>query len=445
MVPVRPGTAKVGDFMNKATETVGTSSIRAKPTLGLVAGTVTVNALEFYDFIGYIFFAAQIGKAFFPAVNPLVSLLSSLAVFAVGFFFRPVGGLIIGAYADRAGRRPAMILTITLITIGTLGLILTPTYATIGVAAPIIVVFWRCLQGFALGGDVGPATSYLVEIAPDGQRGFYGAWQIASQGAAALVAGFVGLALFSLLGAPAMAAWGWRLVFLVGLLLIPVGLYLRRNMPETLSSTSAESGKLQFSWLAENPLLLLKFLFLVIGGTVATYVGLSMPGFAVFNLKYPLFVIFPVVIVFGLSTLAGGLLGGTISDRFGRKTAVIAPYALLWVTIYFAFHLLITVHSYGVLFGVTGWIGLLVSMSAGASLTMGPEILPARIRAFGMSMVYALGVTIFGGTTPFIIQALTAHFHNPMVTPIYVMVLGGLALIAMFSMPETRDRVLDRG
>ncbi len=431
--------------MSNATMAASGGLARAKPSIGLVAGTVTVNALEFYDFIGYIFFAAQIGKAFFPAVNPLVSLLSSLAVFAVGFFFRPVGGLLIGAYADRAGRRPAMILTITLITLGTMGLILTPTYATIGIAAPIIVVFWRCLQGFALGGDVGPATSYLIEIAPDGKRGFYGAWQIASQGAAAFVAGIVGLALFSILGPAAMAAWGWRLVFLVGLLLIPVGLYLRNNMPETLSSTSAQSGKVQFSWLAENPLLLVKFLFLVIGGTVATYVGLAMPGLAVFVLKYPLFVIFPVVIVFGLCTLAGGLLGGAISDRFGRKTAMIAPYALLWVTIYFAFHLLITVHSYVVLFGVTAWISLLVSMSAGASLTMGPEFLPARIRAFGMSLVYALGVTIFGGTTPFIIQWLTAHFHNPMVTPLYVMALGGLALIAMFSMPETRNRVLDRG
>ena len=431
--------------MSNATMAAGGGGVRARPSLGLVAGTVTVNALEFYDFIGYIFFAAQIGKAFFPAVNPLVSLLSSLAVFAVGFFFRPVGGLIIGAYADRAGRRPAMILTITLITIGTMGLILTPTFATIGVAAPIIVVFWRCLQGFALGGDVGPATSYLVEIAPDGQRGFYGAWQIASQGASALVAGIVGLALFSILGAPAMAAWGWRLVFLVGLLLIPLGLYLRKNMQETLSSTSAESGKVQFSWLAENPWLLFKLLFLVIGGTVATYVGLAMPGLAVFVLKYPQFVIFPVVIVYGLSTLVGGLLGGTISDRLGRKTAMIAPYALLWVTIYFAFHLLTTAHNYAVLFGVTAWIGVLVSMSAGASLTMGPEILPARIRAFGMSVIYALGVTIFGGTTPFVIQALTAHFHNPMVTPLYVMALGALALIAMFSMPETKNKVLDRG
>ena len=156
---------------------------RQRVSRGIVAATVAGNAIEFYDFVTYAFFAVYIGKTFFPASTPLMSLLLSVAVFGVGFVTRPIGGIVIGAFADRAGRKPAMLLTIVLITIGTLGLALTPSYASIGVAAPIIVVLCRLVQGLALGGEVGPSTAFLIEIAPAGRRGLYGSWQLASQGA----------------------------------------------------------------------------------------------------------------------------------------------------------------------------------------------------------------------------------------------------------------------
>ena len=149
-----------------------------------VAAAVAGNALEFYDFVIYAYFAVYIGHTFFPVSGEYGSLLVAVAIFGVGFFTRPLGGLLIGAFADRAGRKPAMILTVALITIGTLGLAATPSYASIGIAAPIIVVLCRLVQGLALGGEVGPATALLLEAAPDGRRGFYSSWQIASQGLA---------------------------------------------------------------------------------------------------------------------------------------------------------------------------------------------------------------------------------------------------------------------
>src|ERR1700686_751121 len=171
-----------------------TESAPAIPTSAVVA-TVLGNALEFYDFTAYAFFAVMIGRAFFPAQDPFVSLLLSVAAFGVGFITRPLGGIVIGAYADRAGRKPAMMLSIGLMALGMVLLAATPSYASIGLAAPILVVFARLVQGFALGGEVGPATSYLLKAAPPRKRGQYGAWQVASQGAAAALAGALGVAL----------------------------------------------------------------------------------------------------------------------------------------------------------------------------------------------------------------------------------------------------------
>src|SRR6478735_8728364 len=179
-----------------------------------IAAAVAGNALEFYDFVIYAYFAVYIGKTFFPVGGEFGSLLVAVATFGVGFFTRPLGGVLIGAFADRAGRKPAMILTVALITVGTLGLAATHSYASIGIAAPIIVVFCRLLQGLALGGEVGPATSLLIEAAPAGRRGFYSSWQIASQGLAVAVGGVFGVTLSLLLTQEQLASWGWRVPFL---------------------------------------------------------------------------------------------------------------------------------------------------------------------------------------------------------------------------------------
>ncbi|MBS0300788.1 MAG: MFS transporter, partial [Proteobacteria bacterium] len=243
----------------------------------IVAAAVAGNAMEFYDFTTYAFFAVYIGKTFFPASTPFMSLLLSVAVFGVGFVTRPLGGLLIGAFADRAGRKPAMILTIALITVGTLGLAATPSYAQIGVAAPIIVVFCRLLQGLALGGEVGPSTAYLIEVAPPGKRGLYGSWQLASQGVAGLCAGIVGVLLTLSLSADQMLAWGWRMPFLLGLALIPIAIYLRRHMPETLEHAAPQAGTVADApRLGHYKRVIVLALMLIMGSTISTYVSTYM-------------------------------------------------------------------------------------------------------------------------------------------------------------------------
>jgi MHS family citrate/tricarballylate:H+ symporter-like MFS transporter len=199
----------------------------------VVAATVG-NALEFYDFTTYAFYVVQIGKTFFPSATPLGSLMLALATFGAGFVTRPLGAIVIGAYADRAGRRPAMMLSFSLMGVALLGLALCPSYAAIGPLAPTLVVLARLVQGFAIGGEVGPTTAFLLEAAPPNRRGLYTAYQSISQNAAALVAGVIGFILTSVFSGDQMQTFGWRLAILVGVLVLPFGLLVRRSLPETL-------------------------------------------------------------------------------------------------------------------------------------------------------------------------------------------------------------------
>src|SRR5450432_1640450 len=199
-----------------------------------VLAVVIGNGLEFYDFVTYAFFAAQIGRSFFPSDTPGTSLLASLATFGAGFLTRPLGAFVIGRYADRAGRKPAMLLSFALIGVGVVGLPLTPSYAAIGIAAPLIAIAFRLLQGFALGGEVGPSTAFLMEAAPARRRGLYVSLQATSADVAVLVAGLVGVGLASALEPAALNSWGWRAALLGGAVIIPFGLLLRRTLGETL-------------------------------------------------------------------------------------------------------------------------------------------------------------------------------------------------------------------
>ena len=195
------------------------------------------NALEFYDFITFSFFAIQIGHSFFPESQTSHGLLYSLATFGVGFLTRPLGGLVIGMYGDRVGRKPAMVLSFALMGASILGLALTPSYAQIGIAAPILLVTFRLVQGFALGGEVGPTTAFLVEAAPPYRRGLYVSLQFMTQDLAVLAAGLAGFVLTSWLTPAALDAWGWRIALLIGATIVPIGLHMRRSLPETLHDT----------------------------------------------------------------------------------------------------------------------------------------------------------------------------------------------------------------
>jgi len=409
----------------------------------VVAATVIGNALEFYDFVTYAFFAVYIGKAFFPASTPLGSLLMSVAVFGVGFVSRPLGGVLIGSYADRAGRKPAMLLTIALITVGTLGLAATPSYDSIGIAAPIIVVICRLVQGLALGGEVGPSSAFLIESAPSHQRGMYGSWQLASQGAAGFVAGLFGMALTSSLTPAELQAWGWRVPFAVGLLLIPLAVYLRREMPETLEHAPAPASGGQPVRLGSHKRLIVLSILAVLGGTVSTYVGNYMTTYAITTLKFAPTIAMAATVVGGLSTVVFALLGGWLSDRVGRRPVMLVPRLLAALLSYPAFLLLVEWKTPAALFAVTVLLGALTALSGAASLVAIPELFPRRLRAIGMSIAYAVGVALFGGTTQFVVTWLIGATGNPASPALYVTATSLLAAVGMYLLPEGRNRALE--
>lgn len=408
----------------------------------VVAATVAGNALEFYDFVTYAFFAVYIGQAFFPASTPFLSLLLSVGVFGVGFVFRPLGGLLIGTYADKAGRRPAMLLTIALITVGTLGLAVTPSYASIGIAAPLIVVFCRLVQGLALGGEVGPASAFLIEIAPPGERGLYSSWQLASQGIASLTAGAIGTVLSLLLSHDELAAWGWRVPFLLCLILIPVAVFLRRTMPETLEHGTAPEAPRGRRFRAHSGLIATAVL-LILGGTVTTYVANYMTTYAIATLHLSPSVALAATVVGGTGTLLFSLFGGWLSDRIGRRPVMLTPRILIAIVILPLFLLLNARPSAATLFVATGLMTALTATSSASSLVVIPELLPRSIRATGLATAYAVGVSLFGGTTQFIITYLIEATGNPVSPAWYVMIANLITAAAMWTLPESRHRPLE--
>ena len=425
---------------NLAVSALATEASEAHPpiTTRQVAAGVIGNALEFYDFTTYAFFAVQIGDAFVPGGSAFAKLMLSLAAFGAGFILRPVGALVIGHYADRAGRRPAMLLSFALMGVSILGLALTPGYRTIGLAAPVLVVFWRLCQGFALGGEVGPTTAFLVEGAPLARRGLYGAWQGASQNMASIIGGSVGFIIASVAGTEALAAWGWRAAFLLGAVVLPFGLILRRSLPETLHrhETSSAHHPDQATLLAHiRPILL--GLALVASTTVSTYLGNFMTTYAKTTLHMSAGSSLSASIANGAAGVIGGLAGGFLSDRFGRKALMIWPRAAFLAAIWPAFFLMVRDHDSVTLLGGTACLAFLGSLSTAAIFVGIIESLRKEVRGLAMGGLYAIAVAVFGGTTQPVIAWFTHATGDPMFAAWYVMVATVVGLIASVLMKET--------
>lgn len=401
-----------------------------------MAAIVAGNTLEFYDFLTYSTFAVYIGRAFFPAGNAFANLLLTLATFGVGFVTRPLGGLLIGAYADRAGRRPALVLTISLMTVGTLGLVLTPTYASIGLWAPAILIVARLIQGLALGGEVGPSTAVLLECASPGRRGRFVSRQNASQGVAIFAAGVVGFALSTILDKGQLAAWGWRVPFALGLLIVPVGIYIRRRLPETLEAPGSRGSTAVLSLLwrqHRRPLVLAVLIIMCL--TISTYVSGYMTTYALTSLGMPPTKAMFATIANGALMVAASVWGGRLCDRFGRKPVMILPRVALVIAIYPAFLLLTRDTTVSVLVFVTALLTLLGTLSAAAALTALTEAFPNEVRSSGLAIAYAISVSVFGGTTQFIIAWLIGTTGDRVSPAYYVIVTSVISLWAMFKLP----------
>lgn len=409
-----------------------------KPPAKAIAAAVAGNALEFYDFIIYSFFSVYIAKSFFPNDDKFISLLTAVAVYGVGFFTRPLGGLLIGTYADKKGRRAAMILTVTLITIGTLGLAATPSYESIGIAAPIIVLLARLVQGLALGGEVGPASSMLIESAPPNQRAFYASWQMASQGIAVAVGGVVGYVVSATLSSEQLASWGWRIPFLVSLALIPIAVYIRRALPETLEEPAYHNDsqiiKIIFTRYRKEVIL---GILALMSTAITAQVGNYMTTFAINTLELNPAVAQISTVLGGVMMFLFSLLAGFLADKYGRKSIMLWPRVALMLLIVPMFYMLVKTESVAMLLLVTMTVTLLTGMSGASSLVAIPEMMPIALRATGVSLIYAIGVTLFGGTAQFVLTWLIEHFGA--VSPAYyVVVTSVFSIIAMLMMPETR-------
>ena len=438
-----PSATTVGD-LDQTPPRPGARPAAARPLIDrwAVAATVAGNALEFYDFLTYTFFAVYIGRAFFPAENDYASLLPSLATFGVGFFTRPLGGVLIGAFADWAGRKPALMLTFGLMALGTLAVAVTPSYASIGVAAPAILVAARLVQGLALGGEVGPATAVLIESAPPGRRGLYASWQSGSQGMAILAAGLAGVVLAQVLSREQLQDWGWRVPFALGLLIVPVGLVLRARLPETLLAAHGgrESRVLATLWREHRRPLVLGIL-VIMCLTISTYVNTYLTTYALTTLGLPASKAMWATLSGGATIVIGAFWAGRLSDRFGRRPVMILPRIATMVAIVPAFLLLVHERTVGVLVAVSVVLYLLTILSAVASIAAIAEMFPNRVRSSGVAICYALSVSVFGGTTQFVVAWLIRATGDPMSPAYYVIACSVLSLWAMFRMPETfKDR-----
>ena len=409
----------------------------AKPVglpLRQIMAVAAGNALSFYDFVCYAFFAIQIGHTFFPVKDSTSSLLLSLATFGAGFFTRPLGGLIIGSMGDRMGRKPAMLFSFTLMGIGILGLALTPSYAQIGIAAPILFIIFRLLQGFALGGEVGPSTAFLIEAAPPLRRGFYGALASATQDGGVLVAGTVGTVLASLLSPDQLNDWGWRVVFLLGAAIVPFGLIARNSLVETLRHEPVEP---QQSHLGPYVQIAILGLMMILTGTVCNYAIEYTTTYANHTLHMNVTVAFGATVVIGLFSVGFDLISGWWTDRFGRKPTMILPYAALLLFVLPAFYLVSLFRDATTLYAVTAVMSALQCWGGGPTLTTITETLPRHARSGGVGLIYAAAVAIFGGTTQFTITWIIAKTGDPLAPAYYMMAAIGVGLIAMFLVRET--------
>ena len=405
----------------------------------LIAACSLGNALEMYDFTVYSFFALLIGKLFFPSDSPYGSLLLAVATFGIGFVMRPLGGVIIGNYADRKGRKAAMTLTIGLMVLGTLCIAFAPSYASAGVFGSLMIVLGRLLQGFSLGGEVGAATSMLMEAGGVKGRGFRVSWQLASQGVSALLGALTGAALYAVLPQASLESWGWRLPFLLGLLIAPVGLYIRAHLEETHVAESHESSPIG-RLLREHGGLVLKGILATTAGTATMYlVVFFMPTYMIRVLHMPPSLSLLSGCVTGITLFVVSLVAGRLADRLpDRKPLVVGSLLFSVIAVYPVFWLIGQYPSVPLVLALSALLTASVNIGTTPMFLMLLEMLPAGVRASGISVIYSVGVTVFGGSSQFIVTWLLAKTGNPMSPAFYMMVCGVLSLGALLSLRERK-------
>jgi MHS family proline/betaine transporter-like MFS transporter len=412
-----------------------------------VAAAVIGNALEWYDFTVFGFLTVVIAELFFPTSSDYSSILLTTASFGVAFVMRPVGGIVLGLYADRAGRKAALSLVIALMTLGILLLAIAPPYSAIGIGAPLLIVLGRLLQGFSAGGEFGSSTALLIEAAPFSKRGFYGSWQMSSQAAALLLGAVVGAAVTRGLSPEALKSWGWRVPFILGLIIGPIGYYIRRHLADSEAFLHAKKTARRATLgevFAHHSRDMLCGLGAVIALTVTIYVLISyLPTFAVKQLKLPFADSFSAVIVGNLLLTVLSPITGAWSDKIGRKGLSLWSLIITLALIYPLFVWLEAAPSVSKLILVQAILSITLSGYYGPFGALMAELFPANVRSIGLSLAYNFAVMLFGGFGQFIVTWLIKTTGSPLAPTYYVMCGLALSILAIACIPAKRHADLD--
>ncbi|WP_047302275.1 MFS transporter [Pseudomonas fluorescens] len=418
---------------------MSTSSPAASKTRQVVAAVVG-NALEWYDFIVYGFLASFVARQFFPAQDEYTSLLMALATFGVGFFMRPVGGVLLGIYSDRKGRKAAMMVIIQLMTLAIAMIVFAPSYAAIGLGAPLLIVVARMLQGFATGGEYASATAYLVESAPPHKKGLYGSWQLVGQCLAVFSGAAMVAAVTHFFSPQTLDLWGWRLPFVIGLLIGPVGLWIRKYMEEPEAFIEARkqvrgNGPGLWQVVSGQRRAILVSMGLCSGSTVSFYVVLvNMPTFAHTNLGLPLDQVLLVqMFAVALMTLVIPF-AGALSDRVGRRPVLAAFTLAFFVMVYPLYVWVAAAPSIERLLVMQILLCGAIGGFFGPAPTALAEQFPIEVRSTGVSVAYNLAVMLFGGFAPLIVTWLSRVMATPVAPSFYVLATSIFSLLGIYCM-----------
>jgi MFS transporter, MHS family, proline/betaine transporter len=404
------------------------------------------NALEWFDFLVYGYFATIIAKQFFPMQDEWLSTLLAIGTFGISFLMRPLGAVVLGIYGDRKGRKAALTLAIALMMIGTFTMAVMPPYASIGLAAPLLILLARLVQGFAVGGEFGSATAFMIEHSAS-RHGYYASWQFASQGLAAITAAAFGSLLTAWMPPEHLNSWGWRIPFVFGLLVGPVGYYIRSHLDETPEFLALQKAREAREAAGERAAVkaeqsasfsnqwvnLLLAIGIVAQSTVGVYVlQLYMPMYAVKQLHMPATAAFGVVILNGGLQFILSPVMGALSDRVGRIRIMLTTSILMGVLIYPMFAWLQTHPTVGWLLLLQAIAGIFKAAYSGPMPALMSEIFPTQVRSTGLSIGYSIGVTIFGGFAPTIVETFI-HLTGDKLAPSYYVllaaVLSGVSLV----------------
>jgi len=400
-----------------------------------------------YDFQIYGYYAAAIAFTFFPGGNEYASLMLSLATFGAGFLMRPLGAIILGAYIDHHGRRKGLLLTLALMAVGTLSIAILPGYIALGLAAPLLVLVGRLLQGFSAGVELGGVSVYLSEIATKGRKGFYVAWQSASQQVAVMFAAVIGLVLTSTLSAGEIRQWGWRIPFLAGCALIPFLFVLRRSLTETevfLQRTHAPRPAEIARTVAANWRLILLGTMMATMTTVSFYfITAYTPTYGANVLHLSASGSLVVTLCVGACNLLVLPLSGALSDRIGRRPILIACTIAALLTAYPSLSWLVAAPSFYRLLTVELWLAFMYAAYNGAMAVYLTEIMPVDVRTSGFSVAYSLATALFGGFTPAICTYLIHETGNPAMPGVWLSLAAACGLSAALVLSRQRARSLN--